>query len=630
MRRIGAAVWPCALTMFAKGAVSQSTPAIHVLRSSQISTAHPRWPHLESWLALDPRDGTHMIAASMVGRPSGKLGTNVYVTFDSGRHWTASRIAPRDSALFIGGDPIVHITRQGTALFGLGTRVDGKPTTVVSRSTDGGRSWGKPQSLHYRDRPYMAFDTSGSRLDGTIYVGGQFGPFLLSRSDDDGRSFGYPQLLTRDLGGADPSLPIRGLLTDMLVTPDGVLVMPFAGAEDLRDTIPKAEPDSIVTLQFRVLVSDDGGRSFFAMRDGPLFHTRRGFRGSQAVSAPRTALDQSRGAYRGRLYLVWTDWDAERKAYVVRLGRSSDLGKSWATTIVNDNTNERDPGNPALAVNRDGIVGVIWNDRREDPNNQCWRLYGAISTNGGETFRPNVKLSDAPTCTNEPGNWVLNAWDQYDNWTNPSEPRPGFGVTAYVPTRFPNGGDTQGLVADADGNFHAAWINGVTGTLQLWYTAFAVDSQLVAAARAGNAAHTTPATVVVPAGKVDVTQELTLEASSPTIDFVRRTLEVTVRVVNPTTRPMSEPIEIILERLARQGDKPIGLANFKPANADNGEAGIGAVWTFNADSGGILAPKGRTSPKVLRFTFTGGVPREPDGYFEPTFRILARAAQRSR
>jgi hypothetical protein len=44
----------------------------------------------------------------------------------------------------------------------------------------------------------------------------------------------------------------------------------------------------------------------------------------------------------------------------------------------------------------------------------------------------------------------------------------------------------------------------------------------------------------------------------------------------------------------------------------------------------VLAAKGKTAPKVLRFTFTGGVPREPDGYFAPTFRLLAREVQRNR
>jgi hypothetical protein len=43
------------------------------------------------------------------------------------------------------------------------------------------------------------------------------------------------------------------------------------------------------------------------------------------------------------------------------------------------------------------------------------------------------------------------------------------------------------------GTFHAPWINGETGTLQLWYTAFAVDSTLTAKVQAQNAAHTSGA-----------------------------------------------------------------------------------------------------------------------------------------
>ncbi|HEU4563909.1 MAG TPA: sialidase family protein [Gemmatimonadaceae bacterium] len=602
-------------------------PAIRVLRSSQISTANPKQPHVESMLAIDPRDPAHLIAASMVGRASGKLGTNIYASFDGGRRWTPSRIAPRDSALYIGGDPVVHITRDGTALFALGTRVEGKPATVVSRSADGGRSWARPLALPYRDRPYVAFDTTGQRLDGTIYIAGQFGPLLLSRSTDDARTFDFAQILSRDLGGADETAPIRGVLTDMLVTPDGVLVMPFMGPLDMRDSTQRPPArDSVVVLMLRTLVSDDGGRSFLAVREGPRMHMTGGFRGVQALGGARAAIDQSRGSHRGRIYLVWSDWETARKAYVVRLAFSDDLGKSWKTTIVNDDASGRDPGNPAIAVNRDGIVGVIWNDRRDDPMNRCWRLYGAISTDGGESFLPNVRMSDAPTCVSTPANWVLNAWSQYDYWTTPERPRPGFAVTAYVAVRFPNGGDTQGLVADADGTFHAAWINGETGTLQLWYTAFAPDSQLVSGVRARNAEHTTgPAAEPVPAGKVDATQELAFEVSDPRIDFERGTLEVTVRVMNPTTHALRGPIDVVLDRLTSERDKAMGLQRLQVANADNGEAGVGAAWTFAVASDGLLPPGGTTAPRVLRFSFTGGFPQEPEGYFEPAFRIFARA-----
>ena len=609
------------------GAVfGQGGPAIRVVESQQISVAHPHRPHVESFLAVDPRDSRHMIAASMLGLADGRLGAAVYATFDAGRHWMESRIAPRDSMLALGGDPIVYITRDGTALFGVGTQQAGRSVTAVSRSTDGGRTWERPQVMNYRDRPFMAFDTTGTDLDSTIYIAGLQNGFLLSHSTDGGRSFSYPAIISRDLGGPDPSAPIRGVLTDMVVTPDGVLVMPFNSRLDMRDSIPRFKKDSVMTNAFRVLVSDDGGRSFFAMREGPRAHWVVNYANSQALGAPRVALDQSRGTFRGRLYLVWTDWDLARRAYVVRLAYSSDVGKTWNTTIVSDDTSGHDPGNAALAVSRDGIVGVIWNDRRDDPRNRCWRLYGAISIDGGASFLPNVRLSTAPTCVNTPGNWVLHTWYEYDHWTEPDRPRPGFGLAAFIPTRFPNGGDTQGLVADADGVFHAAWINGATGTLQLWHTAFAVDSAIVAAVRNKNEQKMAgSAAAPVPSGRVDVTQELSFVMSDPAIDFTRGTLEVTMRVKNPTGLTVHGPISVVVDRLETDWSHAMGLTNFRVANADSGGRGVGATWVFAAGPERMLHPGATTPPRVLRFRFDGGVPDEPDGYFEPAFRILARS-----
>jgi hypothetical protein len=625
VRIVGSAL-ASAVALSGRVSAQSAPPTITVVRSTQISTAHPKRPHIESFLAVDPHDSKHMIAASMIGDSSGRLGTNVYVSFDGGQHWSASRIAPRDSALLIGGDPTVYFTREGTPLFMLGTRVNGRPATVISRSADGGRSWPKPLVLPYRDRPYIAFDTTGQRLDGTSYIGGQFSSFLLSRSTDSARTFDYAQIISRDVGGADATMPIRGVLTDIVVTPSGVLVMPFMSALDMRDSTQAPPPrDSVTDWRLRVLVSDDGGRTFLGAREGPPLHLLGGFRGLQSTGAARATIDQSRGRYRGRIYLAWSDWDAKRKAMVVRVAYSDDLWKSWKTTIANDNTDVRDPNNPAIAVSPEGIVALVWNDRRDDPKNKCWRLYGAISTDGGETFLPNVKLSDAPTCTNAPGNWVLSAWDQYDDWTEPTRPRPGFGLTAMVPVRFPNGGDTQGLVADANGFFHAAWINGETGALQLWYTKFAVNSQIVAKMRARNAEHTAGASAApVPAGRVDVTQELTFVMSNPKVDFAHGTLEVTMRVVNPTARCMRGPLDVVADRLLSASAKAMGLANFRIANADNKQDSVGASWTFPVGVAASLPPHAKTPPRILRFTFTGGVPAEPEGYFEPAFRIFAR------
>jgi hypothetical protein len=72
------------------------------------------------------------------------------------------------------------------------------------------------------------------------------------------------------------------------------------------------------------------------------------------------------------------------------------------------------------------------------------------------------------------------------------------------------------------------------------------------------------------------------------------------------------------------GDNGLGLTNLVAANADSGGKGVGAVWVFAAESATLRAGA-RTKPKVLRFTFEGGVPEFPEGYLTAGFRIYARA-----
>jgi hypothetical protein len=147
----------------------------------------------------------------------------------------------------------------------------------------------------------------------------------------------------------------------------------------------------------------------------------------------------------------------------------------------------------------------------------------------------------------------------------------------------------------------------------------------VAMVRAGNAEHSSGSSAAaVPAGRVDVTQELTFVMSDPKIDFAHGTLEVSMRVLNPTTRCMRGPLDVVADRLTSAAAKAMGLENFKIANADNRQDGAGATWAFPVGPTQSLPPHGKTPPRVLRFSFTGGVPAEPEGYLEPAFRIFAR------
>ena len=70
------------------------------------------------------------------------------------------------------------------------------------------------------------------------------------------------------------------------------------------------------------------------------------------------------------------------------------------------NDNERPaPGDPlddrmlpVVEVNRDGVVGVAWYDRRRDDTRRCWELFFTSSSDGGETFAANVPVASAPSC----------------------------------------------------------------------------------------------------------------------------------------------------------------------------------------------------------------------------------------
>lgn len=613
-------------------AAAQSTAAVRKLGEQQISAPRSGSAHYESHLAIDPLDPRHMVAISTEQRVTRRLnrsgkwsnsGSALYVTFDGGSHWTHSEL--RDEAIGSGGDGTVYFDRGGLhAYVVVGTRVDGVSKTVVDRSNDGGRTFSRLVALPYRDRPWIAFDTSGAdgkgMFDGAIYVVGQRNGMVVSRSTDGGASWSYADHIRRDEGGPDPSAPVAGIPGDMLVTGDGDAVITYATERVVSNHIGLSGTDTITTSRLDFLVTDVGGRRWRAVRRGPLIHNVRDYRAALSAQAVRSAIDASWSRWRGRIYSAWPEYDERLGRYVVQLARTDDVGISWTTTVVSDSAMRGPPANIAVAVNRDGVVALAWYDRRDDPAHRCWRLYAAISVDGGQTFSANQRLSDPATCTNAALNWILTAVPLFDTWTDPRHPRPSFMVAAVVPVRFANGGETQGLQADRDGVFHSAWIGaGARGTLELRHTTFAVADTLVATAQVQDA--TSGAL-----GRADLSLALRVDVSEPRIDFERGVLEISVRVVNPTAHEVEGPIDVAVLDLTTHQEQGMGLEHLRIVNADNGKAGTGAVWRFLARNGNRLGPAERTRARILRFAFEPGIPDEPTGYFMPRLAIYGRSS----
>src|SRR5207253_2730940 len=116
------------------------------------------------------------------------------------------------------------------------------------------------------------------------------------------------------------------------------------------------------------VTSTDGGKTLSPFTTITQISNRKV---TPSATEPQIAIDRSTTAFHDRMYVVYEDLKTERTE--VFLVYSTDRGKTWSTpvTVSDDRTA---PGinkapwqtMPHIAVTPDGIVGVIWYDRRDD------------------------------------------------------------------------------------------------------------------------------------------------------------------------------------------------------------------------------------------------------------------------
>lgn len=116
---------------------------------------------------------------------------------------------------------------------------------------------------------------------------------------------------------------------------------------------------------------------------------------------PRIAADRATSD----LYVVWASTEeAQNRApgfegdLDVRFAQSSDGGDTWsAPTVLNDDGTDTDQSAPGIAVAPNGRIDVAWYDNRHSPEDvdaPLQDVYAASSTDGGETFAPNTRITD--------------------------------------------------------------------------------------------------------------------------------------------------------------------------------------------------------------------------------------------
>ena len=89
--------------------------------------------------------------------------------------------------------------------------------------------------------------------------------------------------------------------------------------------------------------------------------------------------------------------------------KSTDGGNNWSSPPLqlNDDTTKNDQVLPWMEVNNNGVINVVWYDRRNDPFDLAWDVYTTTSIDGGTTFGVNtqINVSSFSTPTTASGPW---------------------------------------------------------------------------------------------------------------------------------------------------------------------------------------------------------------------------------
>lgn len=417
--------------------VAGQAPRIIVGRETQVSVAHEKRPHAEVALVADPVDPGRLLAGSDAMNP--ELGTSVvaYASADGGKTWvlTLEKKAAEgglwygDLSVAFGPDGAAYLTAQFSG--GLGMEL------VSSR--DGGRTWGAPVVFkQIMDRPFLIADCTDGRLRGRVYCAcGWETPAELAvyRSRDGARTFDPPtRLLAR--GSAQGIVPGRGA-----VLSDGTLVVPYSVL--IKATGP--------LRSLRVRRSDDGGETFLGEQSLRDYRDKADEPPHRLVGwIPNMDVDRSSGPFKDRIYLVW--FERSEAGTRVMLMLSRDKGVNWSHPVAisdeagvdaEDKATRRFASRPSVAVNRAGVVAIVWYDvtLRGGTLNSEVRLRASLD--GGSTWLPGVRVTEF-VGRNDP--------EAAESWL----------------------GHTSGLAADASGTFHPLWVDNRTGVRQVFTTTVVV------------------------------------------------------------------------------------------------------------------------------------------------------------
>jgi len=337
----------------------------------------------EEQIVMNPKDTTNLVAVWRDFRLGYRQVAYGY-SFDGGLTWNQDLFV--EPQYIWDSDPGLTVDTAGNfyavILSYTGSTYDPNGLFVF-KSTDGGATWGDPATVIngvpgvFEDKELIACDRSGGPYTDNLYVAWTrfySTQILMCRSTDGGNSFVGPVTVSDSYGVQWP-VPCVGPNSEVYVA--WVHYSPGSIRFD-RSTDGGQTFGSDITIQNASFISGyiNGGIMVF--------------------SFPAMDVDITGGPYNGNIYVAYMDDAPGYTDTDIYFTRSTNNGNTWSQKIrINDDplNNGCDQFHPWLTVAQDGSIIVVFLDRRLDSGNLFMDLYMTTSTNGGNTWSENERIT---------------------------------------------------------------------------------------------------------------------------------------------------------------------------------------------------------------------------------------------
>lgn len=358
-----------------------------------------------------------------------------YASQDAGQSWSGGLLPTQEQEGFTGGgDPSLAFDSNGNVYYAcLHFELDGpsgddlssqQRAIYVFKSEDGGASFGAPTlAVGPAANPDKEHITVEPFTNHVYMTWVQSGSIRLAGSDDGGATFDAPaptdNVIVNDPGNTGNQGPVVVSLNSIDIdsgpgTPEVYVAWITDIGDDTAQILFDKSTDGGLTFGDDVVVSGvaqfpfrETGSGCCGTSSRPTILGEFGDPEHNPDNAIRVnsfpSMDVCRdidSEFFGHLFMAFASTALGDGDIVFK--RSTDGGETWPgefTQRVNDDTpgNGKDQFFPWLTVDEDCKINIVFYDRRDDPENLRFHTYFAHSTDGGQTFSQNARITVAPS-----------------------------------------------------------------------------------------------------------------------------------------------------------------------------------------------------------------------------------------